>query len=51
MGLILPDGGKEHLPKIRALVQLKLGWDDARWKKEERAYKELVGKSYSLEGK
>jgi glycerol-3-phosphate dehydrogenase len=51
MGLILPDGGKEHLPKIRSLAQPELGWDDVRWEKEESTYKELVRRAYSLEGK
>ncbi|MEW6404875.1 MAG: glycerol-3-phosphate dehydrogenase/oxidase, partial [Chloroflexota bacterium] len=34
LGLLTPSGGMELLPKIRAIVQPELGWDDARWEKE-----------------
>lgn len=37
-GLILPEGGAEHLPRIRAICQTELGWSDARWAKEEDLY-------------
>jgi glycerol-3-phosphate dehydrogenase len=38
LGLILPDGGRSLLPRIRLLCQGALGWDDARWLAEERQY-------------
>lgn len=38
-GLILQEGGVEHLPRIRAICQAELGWSDARWAKEEDAYR------------
>ena len=37
-GLILQEGGVEHLPRIRGICQAELGWSDARWAKEEDAY-------------
>jgi len=48
LGLVLPNGGKAHLPRIRAICQGELGWDDARWKQEEEDYLELVRTHYSL---
>ena len=38
LGLILPDGGRSLLPRIRLLCQDALGWDDIRWLAEERQY-------------
>jgi glycerol-3-phosphate dehydrogenase len=38
LGLLLPEGGRECLPRIRRLCQPALGWDDARWQVEEAAY-------------
>ena len=40
LGLLLPDGGAGHLPRIRSLVAPELDWDDARWEAEESAYRE-----------
>jgi glycerol-3-phosphate dehydrogenase len=37
-GLLLPEGGVEHLPRVRAVCQRELGWDDARWEQEEEQY-------------
>ena len=37
-GLILTEGGVEHLPRVRAICQAELGWSDAKWVKEEDAY-------------
>jgi glycerol-3-phosphate dehydrogenase len=39
-GLLLPGGGIEHLGRIRAICQEELGWDNARWAKEEERYLE-----------
>ncbi|MEE4607370.1 MAG: glycerol-3-phosphate dehydrogenase C-terminal domain-containing protein, partial [Desulfobacteraceae bacterium] len=38
LGLLLPEGGREFLPRIRRLCQPALGWDDQRWQAEEAAY-------------
>ncbi len=37
-GLILDDGGAEHLPRVRSICQSELGWSDSRWAKEEDLY-------------
>ena len=31
VGLWLPGGGVDLLPRVRAIVQPELGWDDERW--------------------
>ncbi len=48
LGLLLPDGAAELLPRIRAIVQPELGWDDSRWQREEVAYHELIRSSYGM---
>jgi glycerol-3-phosphate dehydrogenase len=48
LGLILPQGGIQHLERIRALCQAELGWHDARWKDEQDAYIRLWQAHYSL---
>ena len=48
LGLLLPAGGAAYLPRVRALCQAELGWDDARWQAEEEAYRALWQRCYSL---
>lgn len=48
LGLLLPNGGAAHLPRIRAICQPELGWDDARWQQEEAAYLALCRRCYGL---
>ncbi|MCS0628355.1 glycerol-3-phosphate dehydrogenase/oxidase [Telluria mixta] len=40
LGLLLRDGGTAHMERIRAICQPELGWDDARWAREDAAYRE-----------
>ncbi|NQD95820.1 FAD-dependent oxidoreductase, partial [Pseudomonas sp. CrR25] len=48
LGLLLPQGGRNELPRIRALCQERLAWSDVRWQEEERRYLELWRHCYSL---
>jgi glycerol-3-phosphate dehydrogenase len=48
LGHLLPKGGADLLPRIRAICQPELGWDDARWAQEEAAYLALWRRAYSL---
>ncbi len=48
LGLLLPDGGMELLPRIRTIVQSELGWDDTRWEKETSNYIELWHRAYKI---
>jgi glycerol-3-phosphate dehydrogenase len=51
IGLLLAEGGRVELPRIRALCQPLLGWDDARWADEEDHYLTLWRRCYSLPDK
>lgn len=48
IGLLVPAGGLDLLPRIREIVQPELGWEDARWEKEAAEYTELWNASYRL---
>ncbi|MCC7206318.1 MAG: glycerol-3-phosphate dehydrogenase/oxidase [Anaerolineae bacterium] len=48
LGLLLPGGGEALLPRIRAVCQAELGWEDARWDAEQAAYLDLWRAHYSL---
>ena len=41
IGLLLPDGAEELLPRVREICMEELGWDEARWRREEASYKHL----------
>lgn len=47
LGLLLPDGGMDHIERIRAIAQPELGWDDDRWEHEARAYNQCWKQFYS----
>ena len=47
LGLLLRGGGAAHLPRIRAICQPELGWDDARWDAEQAAYLAQWQQNYS----
>jgi len=48
LGLCLPNGGMDHLGKIKNLIQKELGWSDRRWKKEVSRYQDTWKKYYYL---
>lgn len=48
LGLLLAEGGRAELPRIRTLCQPRLGWSDARWQQEENDYLALWQRCYSL---
>ncbi|MFZ5821589.1 MAG: glycerol-3-phosphate dehydrogenase/oxidase [Chloroflexota bacterium] len=48
LGLLLPEGGRGLLPRIRAILQPELGWDDRRWEREAAAYLALWKQAYRL---
>ena len=48
LGLQLRGGGTEHLVRIRAICQIELGWNDARWEASQAAYLALWKSHYSL---
>lgn len=48
IGLLLENGGKEYLPKVKELCREILGWTDETWKQEEIRYLEIWKRHYSL---
>jgi glycerol-3-phosphate dehydrogenase len=48
LGLQLKEGGAALMPRIRAVCQPELGWDDARWEQEQDAYTALWHAHYGL---
>ncbi|MCE5209375.1 MAG: glycerol-3-phosphate dehydrogenase/oxidase [Chloroflexi bacterium] len=47
LGLQLPQGGQALLPRIRAIVQPELEWDDTRWEWEVARYQKIWQDYYS----
>ena len=47
LGLLLPDGARADMERIRALAQPELGWSNARWDAELTRYYDIYAKSYS----
>jgi glycerol-3-phosphate dehydrogenase len=47
LGLLLPHGGLDHAGEIRRIAQPALGWDDARWEREEAAYRATWNRAYA----
>jgi len=48
LGLLLPRGALDLLPRLRLICQSELGWDDARWASEVEAYQALIAAAYTL---
>jgi glycerol-3-phosphate dehydrogenase len=48
LGLQLKEGGRALMPRIRAICQPQLGWDDARWEREQHDYTALWHAHYGL---
>jgi hypothetical protein len=44
-------GLQRHPSQIHAICQVELGWDDARWKREEAGYVHLWQTTYSLQAR
>jgi len=48
LGLLVKDGARSHLSRIRTICQPELGWDDAQWEAEAEAYLSLWDCCYAL---
>ena len=48
LGILLPRGGLDHLPRIRQLCEAHLAWGDARWTTELARYQALIDRHYSV---
>ncbi|MGA2160017.1 MAG: glycerol-3-phosphate dehydrogenase/oxidase [Dehalococcoidia bacterium] len=49
LALLLENGGKTILPKIRVICQPLLGWNDEKWYREEQNYMEIWQRFYSAQ--
>jgi glycerol-3-phosphate dehydrogenase len=47
LGVLLPQGGRSALPRVREIVKEELGWDEKKWLKEKKAYLRTWQKYYS----
>jgi glycerol-3-phosphate dehydrogenase len=50
VGLLLPRGGVDVLPRVRAICQAALGWDDETWRREVERYVGLWSETYAPPG-
>jgi len=48
MGLLMPNGGLEHIEHIRRLVQQPLGWSNDIWTAEVARYEKIWRENYAL---
>jgi glycerol-3-phosphate dehydrogenase len=48
LGLLLGDRTFDVMDRIRAIAQPELGWDDATWEREEKAYRATWTQSYGI---
>ncbi len=48
LGLLLPRGALDHLPRIRTLCEPYLAWDAAQWEAEVGRYRELIAQHYAV---
>ncbi len=48
LGILLSDGGRSLLPRMKAQIQKCLDWDDTRWKKEVERYGNLWQTAHGL---
>ena len=51
IGLILPEGGVEHLDRIQELCSDSLEWDDSKWEQEKQEYVKNWNTYYSVENR
>jgi len=48
LGLLFPNGGLAHMPRVRSLVQQPLGWSDEDWEEELTRYQHIWQNNYYL---
>jgi glycerol-3-phosphate dehydrogenase len=50
IGILIPDGAVEHLPRIKKLCEPVLSWNGKKWKKEINDYTETWKRAYRYPG-
>lgn len=48
LGFYLPNGGSEHLDRVRLICEEELGWTGGRWARERDAYLRLWRSAYAV---
>jgi glycerol-3-phosphate dehydrogenase len=48
LGLLRPQGGLNHMERIRSIAQTELGWDDSTWEKEQARYTDTWHRAYDF---
>lgn len=51
IGMLLPEGGREHMERIRRLCEPVLSWDGERWEEEIEAYTGYVERVLGVPGR
>jgi len=47
LGLLLPEGAKAELPRVKTIVEEALGWDEKKWNVEAERYNQIYQNYYS----
>lgn len=47
IGLVVKDGGREILPRVKEICMAELGWNEARWNAEATRYLELWQRNHA----
>lgn len=47
LGLLLPNGGMQHVNRIKQIVQEEVRWDQKQWEEELTRYKDIITNYYS----
>ncbi len=47
LGMLLPGGADDLMPRIKSLCQPELGWSELRWQQEVQRYRQIYEKAYS----
>jgi glycerol-3-phosphate dehydrogenase len=47
LGMLLPDGASAEIPRVRAIAQAELGWNDLKWESEVKRYRSIYENFYS----
>jgi glycerol-3-phosphate dehydrogenase len=48
LGLLLPEGGRSLLPKVREIALPELKWDNQKWEEEEARYLNIWDRAYRV---
>jgi len=47
LGLLLPNGGEEVMPKVKSIFQEEMKWTDEQWNREYQRYRDIWEQAYA----